>query len=146
MTRTLLEAAIQIAVQAHAGQKDKSGEPYILHPLRVMARLQTLEEKIVGVLHDVVEDTPWTPGRLKEQGFPDRILEALDCVTKRDAEAYDEFVARSASNSIAIRVKIADLEDNMDLRRLPHLTPKDHERLAKYLAAYHLLLARLQSR
>jgi (p)ppGpp synthase/HD superfamily hydrolase len=143
MTASFLEAAIQIAVQAHAGQKDKNGQPYILHPLRVMARVQTDDEKIVAILHDVVEDTSWTPDQLRKRGFPEHILQALDCVTKRAGEAYEDFVTRSASNPIAIRVKLADLEDNMDLRRLPEITPKDHERLSKYLAAHRRLMAQL---
>lgn len=143
MTGPLLETAIRIAVEAHAGQKDKNGQPYILHPLRVMARVLTDEEKIVAVLHDVLEDTPWTADQLQDRGFPSHILQALECVTKRTGEAYDDFITRSASNPIAIRVKIADLEDNMDLRRLPRITPKDQERLSKYLAAHHRLSAHL---
>ena len=140
---TLLETAIRIAVEAHAGQKDKNGQPYILHPLRVMARVMTEDQKIVAILHDVIEDTPWTPDQLKDRGFPPHILQALDCVTKRKGEAYEDFVTRSASNPIASRVKLADLEDNMDVRRLPQITPKDQERLAKYLTAYHRLIAQL---
>ncbi|HOC56408.1 MAG TPA: GTP pyrophosphokinase [Verrucomicrobiota bacterium] len=145
MTDPLLETAIRIAVEAHAGQKDKNGQPYILHPLRVMARVLTEDEKIVAILHDVIEDTPWTADQLKERGFPHHILHALDCVTKREGEPYDDFVTRSASDPIAIRVKLADLEDNMDLRRLPHITPQDQQRLSKYLAAYHRLLRVQQS-
>jgi (p)ppGpp synthase/HD superfamily hydrolase len=145
MTAQLLETAIRIAVEAHAGQKEKNGQPYILHPLRVMARVATDEEKIVSVLHDVVEDTPVTVEQLKARGFPPHILEAVDCVTKREHETYDEFIARSASNPISLRVKIADLEDNMDLRRLAHVTPKDQQRLSRYLAAHQRLTAKLQS-
>jgi (p)ppGpp synthase/HD superfamily hydrolase len=139
----LLEKAIQIAVQAHAGQFDKYEEPYILHPLRVMSRVQTEPEKIVAVLHDVIEDTAWTADQLKEAGFPSTILEALDCVTKREGEEYSDFVLRSASNPIALRVKIADLEDNMDLRRMPEITPGDIERLSKYLKAHKYLVSKL---
>lgn len=145
MTTSLLETAIQIAVQAHAGQKQKNGQPYILHPLRVMARVRTEEEQIVAILHDVVEDTPWTPEQLKSRGFPPHILHALDCVTKRQGERYDDFVTRSASDPIALPVKLADLEDNMDVRRLPDITPKDEERLKKYLAAYKRLSAHLHA-
>ena len=143
-TMSLLEAAIRIAVEAHAGQKDKNGQPYILHPLRVMARVQADEERIVAILHDVLEDTPWTRAQLEARGFPALILDALDCVTKRDGENYRDFVARSASNPIALRVKLADLEDNMDLRRLPKITPKDQERLSRYLAAYQWLFGQLR--
>ena len=80
----LLEKAIAIAVEAHRGARDKYGAPYILHPLRVMHRVQTEPEKIVAILHDVIEDTPWTFNRLRAEGFPDEILAALDCVTKRE--------------------------------------------------------------
>jgi (p)ppGpp synthase/HD superfamily hydrolase len=144
-TTSLLEVAIQIAVQAHAGQKEKNGQPYILHPLRVMGRVQSEAEKIVALLHDVIEDTAWTPAQLKERGFPPHILRALDCVTKRDGEDYLDFVARSASNPIALRVKLADLEDNMDIRRLPKIMPRDQKRLSRYMAAHQWLLRRLDS-
>ncbi len=140
---SLLEQAIQIAVEAHAGQKDKSGRPYILHPLAVMAKMKTDAERIVAVLHDVIEDTPVTRSLLETRGFPNDILDALDCVTKREREDYMSFVARSASNGIAARVKLADLEDNMDIRRLSEITPKDHARLGKYLVAYLWLRERL---
>ena len=145
MTISLLETAIQIAVQAHAGQTQKNGQPYILHPLRVMARVRTEEEQIVAILHDVVEDTAWTPEQLKSCGFPPHILHALDCVTKRHGERYEDFVTRSASDPIALRVKLADLEDNMDVRRLPQITAKEQERLTKYLAAYKRLSAQLDA-
>jgi (p)ppGpp synthase/HD superfamily hydrolase len=141
---SLLELAIQIAVEAHAGQKDRNGQPCILHPLRVMARLQTEDEKIVAMLHDVLEDTAWTKDQLKKRGFPPRILRALDCVTKRECEAYEDFVTRSGSNPIALRVKLADLADNMDLRRLSKITLKGRQRLSKYLAAHRRLIAKLR--
>jgi (p)ppGpp synthase/HD superfamily hydrolase len=136
---SLLEKAIAIAVGAHFGQKDKFGVPYILHPLRMMCRLDSEAEKIVAILHDVVEDTQWTFEDLKREGFPDKIIQALDCVTKREGEAYEDFVKRSARNPLARRVKLADLEDNMDLRRLKGVAPKDAKRLAKYLAAWRQL-------
>ena len=135
----LLEKAIGIAVEAHLGQKDRYGAPYILHPLRVMDRLDTTTEKIVGVLHDVVEDTAWTFEELARQGFPPAVLEALRSVTKKEGENYEDFVRRSASNSLARRIKLADLEDNMDLRRMSGLTENDLPRLQKYLNAWALL-------
>jgi (p)ppGpp synthase/HD superfamily hydrolase len=135
----LLERAIEIAVTAHAGQRDRSGRIYILHPLRLMMNVRSDEEKIVAVLHDVVEDTHWTMDDLRREGFPKKLLQALDCVTKREGESYERFVERSAKNPLARRVKIADLEDNMDVRRLAEATPKDGERLAKYLAAWRKL-------
>jgi (p)ppGpp synthase/HD superfamily hydrolase len=135
----LLEKAIGIAVQAHRGQKDRYGAPYVLHPLRVMARVEATDDKIVAVLHDVVEDTDWTFDDLRSEGFPEAILRALDCVTKREGEPYEEFVQRSASDPAARRVKLADLEDNMDVRRLPELTERDCNRLQKYLSAWRIL-------
>lgn len=136
---SLLEKAIAIAVEAHRGQTDKMGAPYILHPLSVMWRVDGETEKIVAVLHDVVEDTPWTFEDLKREGFPDEVLQALECVTKREGESYDDFVKRSASNAVARRVKLADLEDNMDVRRLKVGTQKDFERIAKYVSAWRYL-------
>src|SRR5258705_504312 len=136
---SLLEKAISIAVEAHRGKKDKVGVPYILHPLSVMNRVETEAEKIVAVLHDVIEDTKWTFEDLKREGFPNDLLQALDCVTKREGESYEDFVKRSASNPIGRRVKIADLEDNMDVRRLKSVTQKDGDRFAKYLAAWRYL-------
>lgn len=136
-----LERAIAIAVEAHRGKRDKGGQPYILHPLRVMLRMETEEEQIVAVLHDVIEDhgDTWPPERLRQDGIPDGILAALDCVTRRKGEPYEQFIERCASHPVARRVKLADLEDNMDLRRLPNITEKDRERLNRYLAAYRRL-------
>jgi len=137
--QALLERAISIAVEAHSGQKDRNGAPYILHPLRLMCRVEAEEEKIVAILHDVVEDTDWTFKQLKEEGFSDRILEALDCLTKREGEAYEDLVRRAAGNKLARRVKLEDLTDNMDLRRLKEIKDKDRERLQKYLRAWREL-------
>jgi (p)ppGpp synthase/HD superfamily hydrolase len=141
-TLELLERAIGIAVEAHRGQKDRCGAPYILHPLRVMARVETETEKIVAILHDVVEDTKWTMADLRREGFPEEVLTALDCVTKREGETYEDFVKRSAGNPLARRVKLADLEDNMDVRRLAQVTDNDNERLERYLKAWNFLTGR----
>lgn len=135
----LLEKAIAIAVGAHHGQRDRNGVPYVLHPLRVMARVDTDTEKIIAILHDVVEDTDWTFEQLAKEGFPNEIIEPLKCVTKKEGEQYEDFVKRSASNELARRVKLADLEDNMDARRLSDLTEKDVERLKKYVRAWRFL-------
>lgn len=136
---SLLEKAISIAVEAHRGQQDKTGAPYILHPLSVMGRVEGETEKIVAVLHDVVEDTAWTLEKLKGEGIPGEVLTGLDGVTKREGESYEDFVKRSGSNPVARQVKLADLEDNMDIRRLKTVEPKDLERLAKYLRAWRYL-------
>lgn len=138
---SLLEKAIKIAVQAHTGQIEKNGQPYILHPLRVMQRVHTEEEKIVAVLHDVIEDTPRTPAVLAKRGFSKQLLDALDCVTIRKGERYQAVIRRAGTNPIARRVKLADLEDNMDIQRLPQINASDRKRLNKYLRAYRWLTA-----
>src|SRR5215212_3273750 len=102
-----LEDAIALAVEAHRGQLDKSGQPYILHPLRVMFRCQTDPQRIVAVLHDVIEDTGRTADDLRNLGYSEEILAALDCVTKRPGEPYEAFAERAAANPIARVVKIA---------------------------------------
>ena len=128
-----LERAIEIATEAHRGQFDKAGNDYICHPLRVMAAGKTTEEKIVGVLHDVVEDTDWTFERLAAEGFSAGVIEALRCVTKlSENEPYDKFIARIKENPLAVAVKLNDLSDNMDIRRLPYISDKDVKRLKKY--------------
>ena len=136
-----LERAIEIATEAHRGQIDKCGCDYIGHPLRVMAAGRTIEEKIVGVLHDVVEDSDWTFEMLEAEGFSAEIIAALRCLTKLSAnEPYDKFIARVKGNSLAVAVKLNDLSDNMDIRRLPYLSDKDVKRLKKYLKAYKQLM------
>ena len=130
-----LEQAIAIAAAAHSGAKDKAGEPYILHPLRVMLAMTATSERIVAVLHDVIEDSEWTLAALAERGFSSDVLTALDALTRKPEEAYEAFIQRAGSNSIARRVKIADLRDNLDRKRLPEVTGSDRARLAKYRRA-----------
>ena len=136
-----LPRAIEIATEAHKGQFDKAGNEYIGHPLRVMEMGRTEEEKIVGVLHDLVEDTDWTFEMLEAEGFAPEIIAALKCVTKlSENENYDAFIERVRKNPLATAVKINDLTDNMDIRRLPYLSDKDVKRLKKYLKAYKKLI------
>ena len=136
-----LKRAIEIAAEAHCGQVDKAGNDYIGHPLRVMAAGKTTDERIVGVLHDVIEDSDWTFEMLAAEGFSDEVIEALKCVTKlSDIEPYDKFIARVKTNPLAVAVKLNDLSDNMDIRRLPYLPDKDVKRLKKYLKAYKQLI------
>ena len=136
-----LQRAIEIATQAHQGQFDKSGKDYIGHPLRVMEMGKTEEEKITGVLHDVVEDSDWTFEALEAEGFSQEIIAALKCITKlSENENYDDFIERVKKNPLAVAVKINDLTDNMDIRRLPYLSDKDIKRLKKYLKAYKKLI------
>lgn len=135
-----LNRAIEIAVEAHKGQKDKVGQSYYRHVFRVMERGKSDEEKICGILHDVVEDTDWTFEALEKEGFSKQIIDALRCVTKEsEDEDYDHFTERVSKNPLAIRVKINDLLDNMDISRYNRLTERDLVRLNKYLKAYHFL-------
>jgi len=123
------------------GQVDKAGKPYVLHPLRIMFSLHTDEEKIVGVLHDVVEDSDWTFEGLREEGFSETIIEALKSVTAVEGEEYDDFVRRAHANPIGRNVKIADVTDNLDIKRIAGPSDRDFQRLKKYRRA----LAFLQS-
>jgi len=137
-----LERAIEIAQEAHKGVKDKGGHDYIHHPIRVMHAMSNDQEKIVAILHDVVEDSDWTFERLKEEGFEDSVIESLRCVTKySEEEDYQEFIKRAATNKIATKVKMADIEDNLDLSRLGTLTEKDLIRIEKYKKALKYLKA-----
>ena len=134
-----LERAILIAVQAHQGQKDKAGELYILHPLRVMLRMKSETEMMVAVLHDVVEDSGWTSDDLRKEGFPEEILKAIDCLTHKSEDSYDEFIGKVKNNPIAQKVKLADLEDNMNITRISNPTEKDWARVRKYYRAWQKL-------
>ena len=132
LLQALLERAMAIAEKQHAGQVDKAGRPYMEHPLRVMKAMSNDAERIVAILHDVIEDTDLTLDQLAAEGFPGYILEALDSVTRRDDETYEAFVARAARNPIGRRVKYADLQDNADLARIAVPTAADIARTEKY--------------
>jgi len=136
----LLGRAVAIAATAHQNQVDKANAPYILHPLRLMLRGQTLLEQIVAVLHDVVEDSDWTLDQLTAEGFPTEAIVALACLTRRADESYDQFIDRVLTNPLATQVKRYDLEDNMMLTRMAVLTAKDVERLQRYHTVYQRLL------
>jgi len=131
-----LGKAIAIAAQAHQEQHDKAGAPYILHPLRMMLRMSSETDMMAAILHDVVEDTDWTLDQLRQAGFREEVVQAVECLTHRDQETYEEFIARVSTNPIARKVKLADLEDNMDMRRLRVVTERDAERLHKYHRAW----------
>jgi len=139
---SILETAISIAVEAHRGQTDKAGQPYILHPLRMMMRMSSEADMMAAMLHDVVEDGPgWTFERLAQLGIPSEVVEAVRHLTKLPEEEndYDAFIRRAATNSIARRVKMADLEDNMDIRRITEPKPRDLERIDKYRRSWEYL-------
>jgi (p)ppGpp synthase/HD superfamily hydrolase len=134
-----LEQAIALASKAHEGQKDKTGAPYILHPLRLMLCMKTESAMIAAVMHDVVEDSSWTLEQLRIEGFSDDMLAILDCLTHRSGESYEMFIDRVRKNPIACQVKIADLEDNMNVLRFSTLTAEDGQRIEKYHHAWQLL-------
>jgi (p)ppGpp synthase/HD superfamily hydrolase len=134
-----LEKAIEIALYAHKNQVDKDGQPYILHPLRVMLKMDTEVEQIAAVLHDVLEDSDLSSFSLRERGASQEILTVLDHLTHRKNESYEEFILRVRQNPIAKKIKLADLWDGMDLRRLPEATEEDFARYRKYEKAYKLL-------
>jgi (p)ppGpp synthase/HD superfamily hydrolase len=137
-----LERAVEIATEAHRGQTDKSGEPYILHPLELLSRMENDTERKAAVLHDVVEDSDWTLNDLRCEGFSEEMVDAVEHLTKAkyldDDELetvekdYDEFIERVKKNEIARKVKQADIEHNMDLTRLDDPTQEDLERLMRY--------------
>lgn len=135
----MLEKAIALAAEAHVGQQDKAGQAYILHPLRCMLRQTEPLAMIAAMLHDVVEDTGWTLEALREAGFPAPALEAVDRVTRRKEESYEAFIERVAENPLAVAVKLADLEDNMNLLRLSELGERELARLARYHRAWRRL-------
>ncbi len=134
-----LELAIQIACEVHAGQHDKGGDAYILHPLRVMLRMSMEPTRIAAILHDVVEDSSCTLEDLKREGFSQEIVNAVDALTKREGENYLDFIRRAASHPIVGPVKRADLEDNLDLSRIKNPTDRDRERARRYQRALDLL-------
>ncbi|WP_244638155.1 GTP pyrophosphokinase [Clostridium fungisolvens] len=132
-----LEKAICLAVDKHKGQTDKGGMPYILHPIYVMSKMENEIEKIVAILHDVVEDTDTTFEDLRNMGFSDEIVNVLDCLTRRESEDYFDYIDRIKTKPLAIKVKLADLEHNMDFRRIKDITDEDIiKRTRKYKQAW----------
>lgn len=138
---SLLARGIAIAAQAHAAQVDRGGQPYILHPLRVMLRMEREEERIVAVLHDVVEDSVIGLADLCDAGFPEAVICAIERLTRQPGEDYETFILRVRDDPLARRVKQADLEDNMNLTRIPNPGPEDFARVEKYQRALRVLAA-----
>ena len=139
-TNELVERAARICVERHAGQTDKVGQPYILHPMRVALKCETPEQRIVAFLHDVVEDCGVTDEALLAEGFSQEIVDAILAVTKREGESYEDFVRRAKQNPIGRVVKLHDLEDNLNALRLDHFDADMAARYNKYLAARRFLL------
>lgn len=137
----LIDRALQIALQAHTGQVDRAGAAYILHPLRIMNQMESEEERLVAILHDVIEDSSLTLVDLRAAGFPAAIVDAVDLLTHREDDSYEDYVRKIKGNALARRVKIGDLHDNMRLDRLPAPDQKDLERLGKYKRALEILHA-----
>ena len=140
-----LEEAIMIANMAHSGQVDLGGEPYIYHPMRVSAAQKSYEGKIVGMLHDVVEDGIFDIAFLSAR-FSAEIVDAVELLTKKPGQDYMEYIQDIADspgklgNTLAFNVKLADLEENMNLKRLKKLSDKDLARYKKYEEAKKILL------
>lgn len=138
-----LADAIRLAMERHAGQTEKpGGTPYVLHPLRVMERVKDPEAKVVAVLHDVVEDTPTTPDDLRRMGFPERVIQGILSVSRREGESYADFVVRAKADPLGKLVKLADLEDNFNLPRTllrPDRLDSDLARLRRYALSYKFL-------
>ena len=135
----LIETSLQIALQAYAGKTDKAGREYILHPLRVMAKMKTDLERSAALLHDVLEDSDITAEQLLAAGIPAEVVEAIQYLSRNENEEYQDFVARAKKNKIAARVKIADIEDNIDVLRLSALDEYDLARIKKYHSAWRFL-------
>ena len=133
-TRKLLDKAIQIAASAHAGQFDKGGMPYLMHPIRVMSFLKSNDEELqcIAIMHDVLEDSSVTAEDLLAAGMTQRIVAGVQCLTKIKGESYDNYKLRVLASTDAMQVKLADLRHNSDIRRLKGVTQKDVDRIAKY--------------
>lgn len=131
-TMTHLESAIIIATNAHMGQFDKAGAPYILHPLRVMMRMPTIEGKIVAVCHDLIEDTSITLRDLVYEGFTDQVVCAIDSMSKCENEPYNDYLDRVISDKLASECKLEDMRDNSNIYRLQKIAKRHLEMIAKY--------------
>lgn len=139
----MLEAAIRLALEAHTGQVDKGGTPYILHPLRLMLRFRDPIRQIVAVLHDVLEDGKGiNEERLRQEGFSEEIIEAVKALSRNEDESYMAFIDRCGANAIALEVKLEDLDENLDTSRLTSIGDEDLKRLAKYRKAQERLRRR----
>jgi guanosine-3',5'-bis(diphosphate) 3'-pyrophosphohydrolase len=135
-----LERAIEIAAKAHAGQVDKAGQPYILHPIQVMLRITGTETRIAAILHDVIEDSEFTIEDLRKEGFSNAVLLAVAALTKRENESRIDAALRASENEIARIVKLADNAENMDLSRIANPTDKDYARLKEYEKVREILI------
>jgi (p)ppGpp synthase/HD superfamily hydrolase len=134
-----IEKAINLALTNHQGQKDKAGRAYIFHPIRVMLKFNDEKLQCIAILHDILEDTELTETDLVEHGFSDDIVEAVVCLSRNQNEIYQDFIERLSKNKLARAVKIADIEDNLDISRLKFLNDQDLRRINKYKKALNYL-------
>ena len=134
-----LSSAIILATEAHMDQYDLSGEPYILHCIRVMMKVTTPLQKTIAILHDTVEDTKVSLEQLREMGFSNPVVEGVDALTHRFGESYDDYIDRVKLNPDATKVKLSDLEDNINALRLPYFGKYESQRTVKYWRAYQRL-------
>ncbi len=139
MEHHLLESAIRLAAKVHKGQLDRFGKPYILHVMRVMMRGHDLEEQVLGALHDILERSTLTLADIQKKDYPVRVVKALDRITRREDEDYEGYIERVMQDGLAMRVKLHDLADKMDLLHVDELSMADLKRYNKQLAAYHRL-------
>lgn len=138
MTPTL-DDAIWLAINAHRGQVDKSGQPFILHPMRVMCKMDNDHDRMVAVLHDVIEDTDWTYNGLMQAGYPKTVVYAVEAMTRHKSESYPEYITRVIRNPHARHIKMRDIEDNTSIDRMLVTDQRDIERLRRYKLAWDRL-------
>lgn len=129
---SMLSEGIRIALEAHEGKTDRGGQPYILHPLRVMLAMKEDHLRLAAILHDVVEDSSITLGQLSAKGFPEDVVRIVGTLTRRELESYDDYISRVLLSEDACHVKLADLKDNMNLARIPEPNGEDFDRLERY--------------
>lgn len=143
----MLSKMLVLATNAHAGQTDKAGKPYILHCLKVMHYLKSEDEELMCIAlgHDIIEDTKVTYVDLWSQGYSARIIEGIRALTKQRGQTYDEYKHQVFANKDAMRVKMCDLRHNSDIRRLKGITEKDVARIAKYHQFYLEIKDRLNA-
>jgi (p)ppGpp synthase/HD superfamily hydrolase len=137
-----LDEALNLVVTNFRGAKDKSGAPYVLHCIRAMMSVESLDAKMIAVMHDLVEDTPVTLEQLREKGFSNEVIDGVDLVTHKDGVSYSDYVVAIKSNPLATEVKLADLKDNTSLNRVLYREEKssnDCARIQKYLLTYQFL-------
>lgn len=135
----IIETSLEIALAAYKGQTDKAGKTYILHPLRLMAKMTTEDEMCVALLHDAIEDSDVTAQDLLDKGLPAHIVDAVVLMTHQDDESYDAYIVKIKTNPLAAIVKKCDIEDNINVLRLDALSDKDITRIKKYHRAWKQL-------